>query len=202
MPIVPPERADAVVRKLLAGGVAAIPTDTAYGVAALATRADAVRALAHLKGRGEDQPVALLFDSAAVVAGYLADPRALDRVMRFWPGALTAVVRVRPGCGLSAPAVAADGTIGVRKPNDPIARLVIRECGGLLAVTSANRHGEPPAATARAVVATFGMGLLILDGGERPGALQSTVVDLTCDPPRIVREGALSAEELGLPPPA
>jgi len=75
---------------------------------------------------------------------------------------------------------------------------VIRECGGLLAVTSANRHGEPPATSAQQVAATFGMGLMILDGGERMSGVASTVVDFTVDPPRILREGKVSAADLGI----
>jgi L-threonylcarbamoyladenylate synthase len=199
MPIVPPEEYEAIVRKLLSGGVAAIPTDTVYGVAAVATDHAAVRALAHLKGRAEEQPIAVLIDSAAGVAPYLEDPAALDRVMRFWPGALTAVVRAKRG-HLSPSVVTDAGTVGIRKPDDSLARLVIRECGGLLAVTSANRHGEAPATSAQQVAAIFGSGLLVLDGGERRGGVSSTVVDLSVDPPRMLREGAISASDLGLDP--
>ncbi len=200
MPIVGPDRIDEVVAKLLDGGVAAIPTDTVYGVAALPTRADAVRALAHLKGRDEQQPVAVLFDSGGALAPFLEDAEALDRVMRFWPGALTAIVRARVDGGL-APAVATEaGTIGVRKPDDQVARLVIRSCGGLLAVTSANRHGAAPATSAEEVAAIFGPELLVLDGGPRPGGTASTVVDISVDPPRILREGPITAEELGIEP--
>lgn len=198
MPIVEPDRIDLVVRKLLSGGVVAIPTDTVYGVAALATQAEAVRALAHLKGRAEDQPIAVLFDSGAALAPYLDDPESLDRVMRFWPGALTVVVRARADGGLARMLITDAGTLGVRKPDDQIARLVIRECGGLLAVTSANRHGHAPATTAQQVAEEFGSGLLILDGGPRLGGVASTVVDLSVEPPRILREGPISAADLGL----
>lgn len=198
MPIVGPDRIEFVVRKLLSGGVVAIPTDTVYGVAALATHAEAVRALAHLKGRAEEQPIAVLFDSGAVLAPYLEDPEVLDRVMRFWPGPLTVIVRARSDGGLSRSIVTDQGTLGVRKPDDQIARIVIRACGGLLAVTSANRHGQSPATTAEEVAAEFGSGLLILDGGPRLGGVASTVVDLSVDPPRILREGPVSAEDLGL----
>jgi len=86
MPIVSADQSELVVRKLLSGGVVAIPTDTVYGVAALATQADAVRALSHLKGRDEDQPIAVLIDSAAAIAPFLDDPASLDRVMALWPG--------------------------------------------------------------------------------------------------------------------
>ncbi len=73
-----------------------------------------------------------------------------------------------------------------------------RECGGVLAVTSANRHGEPPATSTAEVVAVFGDALLVLDGGPRTGGAASTVVDLTVEPPAIIREGPVSAADLGL----
>jgi tRNA threonylcarbamoyl adenosine modification protein (Sua5/YciO/YrdC/YwlC family) len=118
--------------------------------------------------------------------------------MRFWPGALTVIVRARRDSGLSRPVLTGDGTLGVRKPDDQVARLLIRECGGLLAVTSANRHGRPPATSAEEVAAEFGSGLLVLDGGPRLGGIASTVVDLSVEPPCVIREGPISADELGI----
>ncbi len=139
----------------------------------------------------------MLFDSAIHLAPHLDDPGALDAVMAHWPGALTAIVRARAGSSLVQPVVTSEGTIGVRKPDDPHARAVIRACGGLLAVTSANRHGAEPATSAEEVRATFGEELLVLDGGVRFSAVASTVVDLTGETPRIVRLGSVSAEDLG-----
>lgn len=201
VPILSAERIEEIVAHLRAGGVAAIPTDTVYGLAALATDPAALRALAALKGREADQPIAVLIDSVEAVAPYLVEPRTLAAVARFWPGALTAVVRARPG-GLAAPAVTAAGTIGVRMPDDALARAVIRGCGGVLAVSSANRHGEPPATTAAEVARAFGPDLLVLDGGERTEGMPSTVVDLTGDRPRILRAGPISAAALGIEEPA
>lgn len=206
MPILPPDRAAEVVARLLAGEVVAIPTDTVYGLAALATSGEAVRALADLKGREQRQPIAVLVDSVAAVAPYLESAGALDGVARFWPGALTAIVRARPG-GLVEPVVTPVGeggagaeggaTIGVRMPDDDLARAVIRGCGGVLAVSSANRHGAPAATSAAEVVAAFGAGLPVLDGGTRDSTAPSTVVDLTGARPRIVRAGPISAADLG-----
>ena len=200
MPILPPDRLHEIIDALRAGEVVAIPTDTVYGIAAAPDRAEAVRRLAELKGRAADQPLALLIDSVEAVASQLEDPAVLERVRRFWPGALTAVVRVRAGF---APGVTTEaGTVGLRQPDDELARAVIRGCGGVLAVTSANRHGEPPATSAEAAAAAFGeqvaRDMLVLDGGERPGGVASTVVDLTVDPPRVLREGPVSAAELGI----
>jgi L-threonylcarbamoyladenylate synthase len=202
MPIIPSERNDEAVRALLDGEIVAIPTDTVYGLAASLDHPAAVLRLAELKGRDPDQPIAVLIDSAEAVAEQLDDPAAIDRVARHWPGALTAIVRMRDGDAWPPLVLgaAADGskTVGLRAPDDDLARSVIRDCGGALAVTSANRHDEPPATSAAGVAAIFGDELLILDGGSRDGGVASTVVDLTTDPPSVLREGAVTVGELGL----
>ena len=194
LPVLSPERVAEVVRALRAGEVAAIPTDTVYGIAASLDHPAAVRRLAELKGRAPEQPIALLIDSVEAVASQLEDPAALDRVRRLWPGALTAIVGVRADFAEGVRTEA--GTVGLRQPDDELARAVIRGCGGVLAVTSANRHGQPPATTAAEVAAVFGDALLVLDGGPRTGGAASTVIDLTVAPPRVLREGPVSAQEL------
>ncbi|MGE3856137.1 MAG: L-threonylcarbamoyladenylate synthase [Dehalococcoidia bacterium] len=196
MPILPPDRIAEVVDALFAGRVVAFPTDTVYGLAALATSSAAVGALIDLKGREQQQPIAVLVDSVEAVAPYLEAPSALATVARFWPGALTAVVLARPG-GLVPPVVTEAATIGVRMPDDDLARGVIRACGGVLAVTSANRHGEPAATSAEECAAAFGDALVVLDGGPRNSTAPSTVVDLTGPRPRILRAGPISAADLG-----
>ncbi len=196
MPILPPDAVADAIAALRRGQVVAIPTDTVYGLAAMADDRAAVDRLAELKGRGAEQPVQLLVESIDVISGHLDDPGALERVRAFWPGPLTAVVRVRPG--FAAAAVTDAGTVGLRQPDDELALAVIAGCGGVLAATSANRHGEPPALTARDVAAVFGDAMLVIDGGPRPGGVASTVVDLTVDPPVILRAGPVSAADLGL----
>lgn len=196
MPIIPRDRVDEVVQALLDGDVVAIPTDTVYGLAATLDHSDAVRRLAELKGRAADQPIAVLLATAEDATPHLADANALETVTRFWPGALTAIVRVKQGF---ADVVTTDaGTLGLRIPDDALARSVIRACGGALAVTSANFHGEEPARSAQYVAEAFGESMLVLDGGTRNGGVASTVVDLSVEPPQLLREGGVSREELGL----
>ncbi len=192
--ILGPEHVKKIVRALRKGEVVGIPTDTVYGLAAMPNDAEAVSKLAGLKGRSDQQPIAVLFDDIGGVAPYVEDSSALARLAPFWPGALTAVLRARDG--LATGALTRLGTLGLRQPDDDLARSVIRACGGALAVSSANRTGEPPALSAAEVVSAFGESLLVLDGGERPGGTASTVVNLAVDPPEVLREGPIDAAEV------
>jgi len=200
MGIVDSGRLDLVLAAIARGEVVAIPTDTVYGLAARADDASAVGRIAALKGRSAEQPVQLLISSIEALVPYLVDPGGIERVRPFWPGAVTAVVRVRPG--FAAAVVTPQGTVGVRMPDDELALAVIEGCGGWVAASSANRHGEPPALSAEEVTETFGEELLVLDGGPRgaagDGGVASTVVDLASDPPRILRVGPVSARDLGI----
>lgn len=197
LPILDAEQIDEVVARIMSGGIVAIPTDTVYGLACLPTHEAALGALADLKGRERDQPIATLIDSVAGIIQYLEDAAILDEYVRFWPGALTVVMRARPG-GLLPPVVTIEGTVGVRKPDDRLARAVIRACGGVLAVTSANRHSQPPCTSAEEVASEFGDALMVLDGGARTGGIASTVLDASGERPRILREGTITARDLGL----
>jgi len=168
-----------------------------YGLAALPTDAAAVERLYELKGRDPAQPIALLLDAPGRVTAFVEVSPAYAALAARWPGPLTLVVRARRGSVLPARLVGPGGGVGVRQPDDVLALAVIGACSGVLAVTSANRSGEPPLTTAEAIAARFGPGLLVLDGGPREGAA-STVVDLMVDPPALLREGPLSAAALGL----
>lgn len=194
MPVVGPEAIDQVVAALLCGEAAVIPTDTVYGLVARPDDAVAVHALADRKGRDRTRPIQLLVASFEVAAALLDDPRALEPVRPFWPGAVTAVVRCRIGLRLAV--VTPAGTLGLRVPADDLALAVLRGVGGMLAATSVNPAGADPATTA-AAAAAFAPDLLVLDGGARPSR-SSTVVDFTTSPPRLLREGPVSAAALGL----
>lgn len=199
MTIVGPDRLDEVVEALNAGRIVAIPTDTVYGLAARANDAAAVRCLGELKGRDAKQPVAVLFDDVRDIDPYVRPTNAFVRLSAFWPGPLTLIVPVRHQAARRFLATE-EGTVGVRQPDDDLTRAVLRRVGGVLAVTSANFTGEPPATTAQEVAAAFGPALLVLDGGPRASQAASTVVDVTDDEPRVLREGPLSAADLGIAP--
>jgi L-threonylcarbamoyladenylate synthase len=173
-------------------GLVAFPTDTVYGVAALVTRPDAVRRLYLVKGRSTDKAIAVLVGRVDDLAGVTASlsPAAQALARRFWPGPLTLVLTKHPD--LPA-AVSALPTVGVRLPDHPVARALLEQIGPL-AVTSANRSGEPNPLTAADVLAQLGSRIeLILDGGRVPGGVPSTVVDCTGPVPQVLREGPVTA---------
>lgn len=181
--------ADAVVA-LRGGLVVGVPTDTVYGLAVDATLADAADLLGRAKGRPSEVPVQVLVSGlgqALSIGEWSAD--ALRVAGRLWPGAVTLVVPRRPGVEMY---LGGDGTtIGIRWPDHDLAVDLCARCGPL-AATSANRHGEPPLETAVEVAEVFADEVaVVLDGGSCPGTA-STVVDLTGDSPRLLREGAVS----------
>jgi len=181
-------------RCLQDGGLVAFPTDTLYGLAAVASQERAVERLFDAKGRPPDRPLPILIVSAADVNGVAVDvPPAARRLMEtFWPGGLTLVLRRYPG--FHSPALAGGDTVAVRVPAHPVALELLRRVGEPLTGTSANLSGLPGPRTAEEVRHQLGDRVdLIVDGGPCPGGVESTVVDCTVDPPRVLREGAVPA---------
>ena len=188
----PPEL-DALVEALAAGRVVAVPTDTVYGLAADPRVPGAVDRVFALKQRPEQVQLPVLIADPTAAADLAEVPVAAQRlVARYWPGPLTLVMPRRPGVGFDLGGDRA--TIGLRCPAKALLRGLLRRTGPL-AVTSANRHGEPPLHTADEVRRQFGAGLLVLDGGTCNGR-PSTVVSLVDPEMRCLREGALSLGEL------
>ncbi len=156
---------------LLNGGVAVIPTDTVYGIAAHPKHAEAVERLVAIKERSLNKPIALLAaDWTDVRAfGVAFPPKAEELAMRFWPGALTLVLELPSG-----------GFEGFRVPAHEWTRELLRRCGGVLRVSSANLSGEMPAVDAAAALASVGIASdLLADDGTSSGGTASTVVKIT-----------------------
>lgn len=185
------------VRCLLEGGLVAFPTDTLYGLAAAASNDRAVKRLFEVKGRPPDRPLPILIESiedADVIATDI--PSGARLLMEaFWPGGLTlALRRHRRFCSL---ALAGGDTVAVRVPAHPVALELLRRVGEPLTGTSANLSGRPGPRTAEEVRRQLGERVdLIVDGGPCPGGIESTVVDCTVEPPRLLREGAVPAERI------
>jgi L-threonylcarbamoyladenylate synthase len=190
------EGLDSASAALRRGELVVLPTDTVYGVAADAFNPGAVDALLAAKGRGRDMPVPVLVANAEMLAALVGElPESAKALTEaFWPGALTLVVRHTPH--LSWDLGDARGTVAVRMPDDDLALDLIARTGPL-AVSSANRTGHPPATTMLDARLQLGAAVAVyLDGGPRPSATPSSIVDLTGEAPRLLREGALSAQTL------
>ncbi|MCL6499494.1 MAG: threonylcarbamoyl-AMP synthase [Firmicutes bacterium] len=181
------------VEALRAGDVVVYPTDTVYGLGCDATNPSAVRRVFEIKGRPPDQPVPVLLADVRQADELAEIPEGARRLMkRFWPGPLTLVL---PSRGVVAELVTAGtGTVGLRVPDHPVPRALVRACGFPLVGTSANSTGRPAPVTVAQVLSDLdGRVGLVLDGGRLAGR-PSTVVDCTGDRPRVLRPGPIPAE--------
>jgi tRNA threonylcarbamoyl adenosine modification protein (Sua5/YciO/YrdC/YwlC family) len=186
------EAASAVRR----GDLVVMPTDTLYGIGADAFTPAAVGDLLQAKGRGRDMPVPVVIGSPTTLHGLVtAFPETgWELVDAFWPGGLTIVAFHQPS--LAWDLGDARGTVALRMPLHPVAIELLKETGPM-ALSSANRTGHAPATTAADAERQLGESVSVyLDGGECPRALPSSIVDVTGARPRLLREGALSLEQL------
>jgi L-threonylcarbamoyladenylate synthase len=182
------QRGAAALKK---GGLVAYPTETFYGLGAAALDGGAVRRIFEVKRRPESKPLLVLVDSVEMVERLAVISEPARRLMaQHWPGALTLVLPAQPSVPVEV--TAGTGTVGVRLSPHPIARGLARALGGPVTAPSANRSDDPPPTTADAVLRDLdGAIALVLDGGPTAGGLASTVLDVTVDPPRVIRQGAV-----------
>lgn len=189
-----PRALERVIDAVQKGGVVAIPTDTVYGLAAHLAFPDALARIYTIKGRDLTKPLPVLLSAPErhMLVAEPMDARAEALVREFWPGPLTVAVPARED--LPSEARAEDDTVGIRVPNHSVTLAILeRGGGGALAVTSANKSGEPPACTAAEIEAQLGGAVdLILDGGIAPCGLPSTVVRVRDATITIIREGAIA----------
>ena len=199
MPLVPdnPNNRSVAATMLTEGEIVAFPTDTLYGLGAIVFNEAAVSNLYTIKGRVPDQGFPVLIASESQlheVASEIPDA-ALALASRFWPGALTIVLRRHERIPESV--TGGTDTIAVRLPDHPCPRSLISTCGSPITGTSANRHAGPQPTSAGEVQRQLGdQPNLVLDGGPSPSLLPSTLLDLTASPPIILRRGAISVEDL------
>lgn len=191
-----PRAIEWTAQRITEGGVVAIPTDTVYGIAASLAHPAAIERIYAIKGRPESQPLPILVSSTDALSHLVhLDDSVVPLLDAFWPGPLTVVL---PAATRLPDQVLGPGdSIGVRLPNHPISIEVIEKAGGAIACTSANRSGEAPASRAFEVADSIGVELdLILDGGDAPGGVASTVVAIDGLTLRFIREGAISMPEV------
>jgi len=183
-------------RLLRAGEVIGFPTDTVYGLAALAVEERAVRRVFQVKGRSLDQPLVLMVARAEQLEAWArVDDRARGYMRRWWPGPLTLVLLSLADVGPSLTSSGSRRTIAARIPDHPVALALLREAGEPLATTSANRSGQPPAMTALETAWVEGLAAVI-DAGRAPGGVPSTLLDVSDAEPRILRPGPVPEEAL------
>ena len=195
LPVTPESIAEAgeIIR---AGGLVGFPTETVYGLGANALNGDAVRMIFEAKGRPGDNPlithVATEAEIPPLIRGHI--PAAARALMdAYWPGPMTLIF---PKSDLIPPEVSAGlDTVGIRMPSHPAARALIQAAGVPIAAPSANRSGRPSPTTAKHVMDDMdGRIPLILDGGPCDVGVESTVIDVTGDVPRVLRPGGVTPE--------
>ncbi len=191
-----PQCVEEAVHLLRAGEIICYPTDTVYGIGAAASNDAAVRRLFAVKGRSPGKPLPLLVADAAG-ASLVADVSPLGRKLmsRFWPGALTLVLRKLDD--FRSVALAGQDTVALRVPDHSLLREIISLLREPVIGTSANRAGaRPPVTAAEAAFQLGDMVALVIDGGRCRQGRESTVLDITLSPPRILREGPVGREAI------
>jgi L-threonylcarbamoyladenylate synthase len=185
-----PERIASLREILSRGGLAAVPTESFYGLAADPSSAAGVERVLAVKGREAGKPLLVLFGERRQLGplAVAAAPAVLDRFFAIWPAPLTVVLPLRA----PIPASLSARTLGVRMPADAALRDLLAHLGPVTG-TSLNRAGEAPCQDAEEVARRFAREIdVLVDGGRTPGGLPSTVVDATVDPPRLIRAGAFA----------
>ncbi len=191
------DKISSAAKLLREGGLVALPTETVYGLAANALDPEAVQRIFQVKGRPQDNPLILHVTGAQWLPRYCVDipPMAYTLARKFWPGPLTMILKRQP----IVPDVTTAGldTVAIRCPNHPVTLAILREAGVPVAAPSANASGRPSCTTAQDVLEDMdGKIEGVVDGGPCVVGVESTILDLTCDPPRVLRPGGLPVEEL------
>ncbi len=185
------------VELLRRGGIGAFPTDTVYGLGARIDSESAIRKIFKAKGRGYGQPLPILIAETEQLyqIALKIPPLAWKLAERFWPGGLTLVLPKAPP--ISELISAGGDSVGIRLPKHPVPVALIKGLGIPIIGTSANLSSRPSPVTAEDVITQLGEKLdFVIDGGRCPGGKESTIIDLTQQPPRILREGAIPWKEI------
>ncbi|MBP3509121.1 L-threonylcarbamoyladenylate synthase [Oscillibacter sp.] len=192
------DKISAAAKILREGGLVGIPTETVYGLAANGLDETAVKRIFEAKGRPQDNPLILTIPGQQWLPRYCKDipPLAYVLARKFWPGPLTMILKCRTDVVPSIITAGLD-TVAMRCPNHPVTLAIIREAGIPVAAPSANTSGRPSCTTAQDVLEDMdGKIEGIVDGGPCTVGVESTILDLTCDPPKLLRPGGLPLEAL------
>lgn len=192
------EKISAAAKILREGGLVGIPTETVYGLAANGLDEQAVKRIFEAKGRPQDNPLILHVTGAQWLPRYCREipPLAYVLARKFWPGPLTMILKCRTDVVPSRTTAGLD-TVAMRCPNHPVTLAIIREAGVPIAAPSANTSGRPSCTTAQDVLEDMAGKIEgVVDGGPCVVGVESTILDLTCTPPRLLRPGGLPVEAL------
>ena len=184
-------------RLILEGGIVAFPTESFYGLGADATNDSAIKKIFDIKKRDPNLPILILISSMDKLPLYadFVPEKAIKMGEKFWPGGLTMVFKSSPS--LPQILTSGKGKIGIRISDHPVAGALSHSLTIPITATSANKSGEPPCISAEKVAENLGNEIdLILDGGNTRGNFASTVLDVTVDPPHIIREGIVKRKEI------
>ena len=179
------------------GGLVAVPTETVYGLACNGLDEKAVGEIYRVKGRPDIKPLSLMVHDSGALDAYCEDvpAGAYALAKRFWPGPLTIVLKAKNH--IPSIVLAGGDTVGLRCPDHPLTLALLKECGLPLAAPSANPSGAESPKTAETVLEYFSSKIdAVIDGGPCGIGLESTIIDMTSAPYKILRQGALPAEEI------
>ncbi len=188
---------DEAAKTISEGGIVAFPTESFYGLGVDATNSNAIKKIFKIKNRDPDLPILILISSLRELPKYVVSiPPGANRMgKKFWPGGLTMIFLSSPL--LPSVLTGGKGKVGIRISSHPLANALSRALNVPITGTSANISGRPPCIMADQVVKCLGDDLdLILDGGITEGKYPSTMLDVTIDPPLIIREGIIKAEDI------
>ena len=191
------DKIGAAAKILREGGLVAIPTETVYGLGANGLDSEAVQRIFEAKGRPNDNPLILHVTGQQWLPRYCRDvpPIAYVLARKFWPGPLTMLLKRKPI--VPDETTAGLDTVAMRCPNHPVTLAIIREAGIPIAAPSANTSGRPSCTSAQDVLEDMdGKIQGVVDGGPCTVGVESTILDLTCEPPRLLRPGGLPLEDL------
>ena len=191
------DKIGAAAKILREGGLVAIPTETVYGLGANGLDSEAVQRIFEAKGRPNDNPLILHVTGQQWLPRYCRDvpPIAYVLARKFWPGPLTMILKRKPI--VPDETTAGLDTVAMRCPNHPVTLAIIREAGIPIAASSANTSGRPSCTSAQDVLEDMdGKIQGVVDGGPCTVGVESTILDLTCEPPRLLRPGGLPLEDL------
>jgi len=183
------ERLARCAKVIRQGGLVVFPTETVYGIAADFNNPKAIERLRQVKQRAEDKPFSIHVSQKGLISNYsrTTDPKVYKLIDRYWPGPLTVIV----------PAQEEDQTIGIRMPDNRIAISLLEISQCTVAAPSANLKGQPPPSTCKEALRDLdGLVDIAIDGGKAAYGKASSVVDFTQEQPKVLREGAISQQDV------